>query len=436
MTKYSAEGKLLRKRKVITAGILYTLTLAIPVCLIFFLLNNKLSFLFADERCLKIFLVILPGLIFTSVYSVLRGVFWGNKDFLPYSVTELLEEAVMIIAGVILISNSSSVFDGAFNAGVAVLVSYIFSFTLASFMFYVRKNRLSNPFGEFKPLLSSALPVTAMRTVNSLSSSLVSIILPIKLISFGLSEAGAISAFGSAVGQAMPLLSIPTSLIGSFILVMVPEISENFYSKRKDSLKRDIEKALKFTCFLSCLFVPTFTVMGEEIGVIVFDNYECGKFLSASAFLMVFMGLSGITTSILNSIGGEKKVLVICSITGGLMLLSVWILPSVLGIYSLVVGYLFSFGLTTLLNLILTYKLSPIKFHFKRFFILSLAFLIPSTIIGFMLEKMLLSVLGRLLTLIIVSIVTVIFNSLLYLGFGLINVSFVKRRKVKNLLKV
>ena len=158
MTKYSAEGKLLRKRKVITAGILYTLTLAIPVCLIFFLLNNKLSFLFADERCLKIFLVILPGLIFTSVYSVLRGVFWGNKDFLPYSVTELLEEAVMIIAGVILISNSSSVFDGAFNAGVAVLVSYIFSFTLASFMFYVRKNRLSNPFGEFKPLLSSALP--------------------------------------------------------------------------------------------------------------------------------------------------------------------------------------------------------------------------------------------------------------------------------------
>ena len=128
MTKYKAQNQPLKVKKVITAGILLPLVLAIPITLAFYLSGNGLSFLFADKRSFQIFLVILPGLTFTCVYSVLRGVFWGNKDFLPYSIIELLEEMVMIIVGVILVTSSSSVFQGAFRVGVAVLVSYLFSF--------------------------------------------------------------------------------------------------------------------------------------------------------------------------------------------------------------------------------------------------------------------------------------------------------------------
>ena len=136
---------------------------------------------------------------------------------------------------------------------------------------YARKNKLLNPRSEYKPLLASALPITAMRTANSLSVSLVSIILPIRLVSAGLTNAQAMSVFGSAMGQAIPLLFIPTTLIGSFTLVLVPEISENFYKGNYHYLKRDVEKAIKFTCFLTALFVPVFFVCGEEIGILVFN---------------------------------------------------------------------------------------------------------------------------------------------------------------------
>jgi stage V sporulation protein B len=206
----------------------------------------------------------LPGLTFTSVYAVLRGVFWGDKDFLPYSVIELLEEICMIVAGIVLISRVSDVFQGAYYASVAVLISYVFSFSLATFVFFVRKHKLKNPKGQLKPLLLSALPVTFMRTANSLSNSLVSVILPLRLTLAGFSNSQAMSMIGSAMGQAMPLLFIPTTLIGSFTLVLIPEISENFYKKRDFYLQRDIEKALKFTTFLTCLFIPVFFVCGEE----------------------------------------------------------------------------------------------------------------------------------------------------------------------------
>ena len=428
MTKYRAENKPEKVQRVITAGLTITAIIVIPICVIFFLFPNSFAFLFADKRCLDIFLIVLPGLIFTSIYSVFRGVFWGNKDFLPYSIIELLEEICMIIVGIILISNATSVYDGAIKAGVAVLCSYVFSFTLATIVFILRKNRLKNPLTEFKPLLSSALPVTAMRTANSLTISLVSIILPLRLMLAGFSSNQAMADFGALEGQAMPLLFIPTTLIGSFTLVLVPEISENFYKKNFFYLKRDVEKSIKFACFLTCLFIPVFLVCGEEIGVLVFSNYKCGEFLSSCALLMLFMSLSSISTSALNSMGLENKTLTFYIVSGLVMLLCVFFLPKFLGVYALVVGFFFLYGLTTILNLKLLNKNCPLKPRYAKFVFHALLLVIPTTLFGFMIERMLITFLGNFLTLLICAVAMIVFNALLYVGFNLISAQTIQRK--------
>ncbi len=428
MTKYKSENRPDKVKKVITAGIVYTLFVAIVLCFIFFALGEKLHFIFADKRCLTIFYVVMPGLIFTSVYSVLRGVFWGNKDFLPYSVIELLEEICMIILGILLIERATSSFEGAFRAGVAVLISYVFSFTLATAVFFIRKNKLVNPRSELKTLLKASTPVSAMRTANSLSVSLVSVILPLRLVAAGFSNGEALSLYGAAVGEAMPLLFIPSTLIGSFTLVLVPEISEHFYRKNHSLLKNDVEKALKFTTVLSVCFIPLFLVCGKEIGLLIFDSPECGKYLTASAFLVLFIGLSGLTSSILDSMGKEKHVLTYCLIGGALMLASAFLLPSLLGIYALTVGSLFIYGLTTLLNLITIFKCCPKKPKYLQFLITSVLIVIPTVILGLMLEKMLLPLLGTLFTFLVASAVMTAFYGLLSIGFGLVEMDFIKNK--------
>lgn len=425
MTKYRAEGKEENAKKIISAGITLTLGIALPLCAVFFIFSSSFNFIFADQRCMKIFLIVLPGLVFTSVYSVLRGVFWGDKDFLPYSIIELLEEICMIVVGIILINSATDVFDGAVRAGVAVLVSYIFSFSLATAVFFFRKHRLSNPFGQFKPLLSSAMPITAMRTANSLTVSLVSIILPMRLMVAGFSNNQVMASFGAAMGQAIPLLFIPTTLIGSFTLVLVPEISENFYKKQTYYLKRDVEKSLKFATFLTCLFIPVFAVCGQEIGILVFDSHECGTYLTASAFLMLFMSLSNITTSMLNSMGLENKTLVYFIIGGVIMLFCIWFLPSVCGIYSLLVGFTAIYGLTTLLNLILLNKNCKEKPRYLKFMLCASALLIPTLLFGFMLEKILVRSLGSFLTLLVCGSAMMVFNALLYFGFNLLSAKLI-----------
>ncbi len=434
MTKYKAEGKHDRVNKVITAGLSITLFTAIPLCLIFFLLRNHLGVLFADDRCVSVFLIVLPGLIFTSIYSILRGVFWGNKDFLPYSIIELLEEICMIVVGIILITFASNVYQGAFRAGVAVLVSYVFSFTLATIVFFLRKNKLKNPVSEFKPLISSAAPVTAMRTANSLIMSLVSIILPLRLISAGISEAQAMSMFGAAMGQSIPILFIPTTLIGSFTLVLVPEMAENYYRKNYYYLKRDIEKALKFSIMIACVFIPVFTVCGEQIGIVIFDNAESGRYLSASAFLMLFMSISNITTSMLNSIGKEHKTLIYFIISSAFMLLCILFLPKYIGIYSLLVGFTFVFGLTTLFNLILLRKECVEKPKYLPFLIKVALLTLPTILFGGLLKNILLPVLGIFATLCVCAFATLTATALLYLCLDVVDISSLKS-KLKNIFK-
>ncbi len=431
MTKYKAEGKKDAVFRVISAGLAITLLISLPICALCYILGGKLSFLFADERCLNIFLVVLPGLVFTSVYAVFRGVFWGNKDFLPYSIIELLEEACMIIVGIVLINFATDAYQGAFRAGVAVLISYIFSFTLATIVFFFRKNKLKNPVSELKPLFISAAPITAMRTATSLAISLVSVILPIRLVAAGYSQPEAISSFGAAVGQAIPLLFIPTTLIGSFTLVLIPEIAENFYKKRNDYLQKDVEKALKFTIFLTCLFIPIFFVCGEEIGITVFGGYECGKYLSASCYLILFTGLSNISTSMLNSIGLENKTLIYFVISGIFMLLCIWFLPKFLGIYALLVGFTFVYGLSALLNLRLLQKNCPKKPRYFKFLFGAVALCIPTCVFGVMLEKILSPLLGIFFTLLVCGILMVIFNVALYVGFGLVEFRVI-RAKIKS----
>ena len=438
MTKYKAENKQKKVFEIITAGIVVSLFLSIPTCLIILLLHGHLSFLFADERCVKIFLILSPGLIFASVYSVMRGVFWGNKDFFPYSLIELLEEICMIIVGIILINNSVSVYDGAISAGIAVIISYVFSFSLSIFVFIFRKNKLANPYYQFKPLLKSSTPVTIMRTVSTLAMSVVSIILPMRLVVAGFSQAQALSLYGSAVGQAVPLMFIPTSLISSFTLVLIPEISENFYKNNHLNLKNDIEKSIGFTIALTCLFVPVFFVCGKELGVLIFNNADCGEFLSLSSFLVVFIGLVNITTSILNSIGAENQVLFFYMISGVFMIVSVWVLPKFIGIYSLIIGYVFIYGLTSILNLVLIQKKSQEKVKVTKKLLVAILLTIPTIIIGLMLREMVLSLLGNFFSIAVCSGVMTIFYSLLAVGFNVVDISMIKvyRKKHKTSAKL
>ncbi len=145
VSKANAENDPPSKNRVLSAGIVASLCLTLPVCLFFLLFGAKTSFLFSDTRAFSVFKILIVGLCFSSVYAVFRGYFWGNKNFLTPSVLELAEETVMVIFGVLLLRNVQTPLSGAVRASYAVLLSYLFSFTASIVYFLLKNGRLSTP---------------------------------------------------------------------------------------------------------------------------------------------------------------------------------------------------------------------------------------------------------------------------------------------------
>lgn len=422
MAKYQVSSQKDRKNSVVTAGIFIALIISVPLVAVLLFFGDGFTFLLKDDRAYKSLQIMLPGVVITAVYSVIRGFFWGEKKFFTYSIIEFLEEVVMLIAGVILVNYATINLTGAEKISYAVLISYIFSFLASSVAYFCCGGKIKPFKSELKPLLSSATPITLMRTITSLINTVIALVLPSRLIASGLSSSVAMSKYGAISGMSIPLIYIPSTLIGSIALVLVPELAQNFYNKNLVTLKNNVEKAVKCSVFISTLIIPLFISMGREIGALIYNNLDAGEYVANASFIMFPMSISLITTSMLNSLNLEKKTLKYYLFGAVLLIASIWFLPKYVGVYSLVIGLLLSYVITACFNLSLICKTCKIPPKFSVFIIASLIFIVPSTLLAFLLNGLLNKVVSSVISIIITSIVTVAFTYAFYRVFDLLSI--------------
>ncbi len=356
ITKSKAENDKKGGSGAFTAGIVLSLALTLPACLLFGAFGEHFSFFFSDERCLPVFKVLLVGLVFSSLYAVVRGAFWGEKNFLAPSVLELAEESVMVLAGVLLLQNVTEPLLGAKNAAWAAVISYLFSFTASTVCFFVRGGKISSPKKQFKPTLVSTLPLTSVRLSATLVNSAVSVLFPAMLIRAGASDSQALTLLGVVTGMAVPILMIPATVIGSLSLVLIPELSEDFFRKNDARLYKNVERGLRVAMLVAFFLLPFFYAFGEDIGKLAFSNALAGEIIAKSCPLLLPMSLSMITTSILNSLGFEKQTFLYYFIGAAGTLVCILFLPAVCGAYAYIIGMGASFLITAVLNLLLLFR--------------------------------------------------------------------------------
>ncbi len=386
MAKSGASGDTRGKHAAVTAGIVSTLIITIPIAIILFFGRSAFGFLFSDDRCMDIFIILLPGLVLTSVYSVIRGSFWGNKQFVPYSVIELLEDAIMVVAGVWLVWGVSDPVDGARLAIIAVLISYVFSFCVSLFWYFRKGGRMANPKPQLKPLFSAAAPITAMRTSTSLLNSAVAVILPLLLVNVcGYTNSEALALYGIVLGMAVPLIYSPNALIGSIAVVVAPELSENYYKKRDDAVRYDIEKTIKAAVFIAALLVPVLFVLGSALSIFLYDSELCGKIVTISSFMILPTCITMITNTVLNSMNCEKRTLVYFFIGAAVMLICLLFLTRYMGVYAYVLGISLSQIICAVLNLIYLSKKCP-KLNYMRYLVHSILVITAACLFGWLLN--------------------------------------------------
>lgn len=417
-----AEGDHISAYKTTTAGLIVSVLLSISVCLVIYLCPQILNIVYRQNITTSIVFFALPSLIFSAVYCALRSALWGDKHFFAISFTEFFEQVVRIILCFVLLyfpvlTNIGLAEKAALSLSIACLLSSV----LVVIIYYSLKQKLVWSKGQIKPLIKASSPITALRTISSVVSTLISVIIPIRLAKFGYSSSQAMAEYGTMMGMAFPLIMIPGTLISSLAVTLVPEISaktDNIDQKYGQvdlkGLKSHISLGFNMTVLITAILLPAFVILAKPICEILFNSSIAGEYVQKTAILMILMGLSQISSSMLNSIGLEIKSLIGYGIGASLLFVSIYFLPKYIGTNALIVGMGALWISTLVFNICMLKKRKLLDRSYLKTLGLVLIFSLFSGLLTWFSYRLLIMVCGKIISTCICGILSVISMVLLY----------------------
>ena len=425
----------------VSAGLIITLSISILVSLIIVIFPSSLDLILNQSASTSIILYTLPGLIASAIYCVLRSALWGDKHFFAISFTEFFEQVVRIILCFILFASPIlPALSYGEKATLSLSLACILSSILVIVIYFALKQKLSNPKPAFKPLLKGSSPITALRTVSSLVQSLIAIIIPIRLTTFGYTFSEAMSEYGVLMGMAFPLILIPGTLISSVAVTLIPEISsktDNIDDASRvhdiDGLKKNITLGIDVSVIISILFVPALMVLGTPICEILFNSSSAGRYVSLASIIIPAMGINQITSSILNSIGLEIKSLINYVFGAIALFICIYFLPRFMGTYALILGLGLMNVITAVLNLRMLKKRNLVSSKNSKFMFCCILFVILSSVVGLFVNNIIKLFLPMFFATMITGIICVFFMLGLIYVFNIANIKgfiVLKRQKL------
>ena len=425
----------------ITSGLLLALVVSVILCAIILIFKNLFAHLFTDENCVNILIILLPSLIFSAIYSVFRGAMWGYDNYFALCVTELFEMVIKIAFSVLLLNASMSVLQSATTVAWAFTLSCVFSAVLVVILYFFYGGKLGKPTRIYRTILSRSAPITGVRIAGSLVQPLIALILPARLMLAGYTASQAMSIYGIALGMTFPLLFLPTTLTGSLSTALVPDISMAMAQNDSSHIQKRVTASINFTLFISFLVVPIFVAIGDKIGLFLYGEALSGTLLQFSSWIMIPMGVTNITSAILNSVGLEVKSFINYIIGGIFTFISVMWLTKFMGVLSLPFGMGVSTTVTMILNIIMLKRKLGIKVKILKELTLFALLSLPTLAITSFVSNLLSNFLPLIFNLMISGGLGVAIYISLCLTFNLVNiqsyiVKFKEKVKIKGLKRV
>lgn len=380
--RLKAKGQNSKLNNLASSSTLLGLFVSLIVCSVVLVFQNVFAKIFTDHRVMEILLVLLPAVVASAIYASVRGIFWGEKDYVSVGWTETLEQVARIFVFAVMINLLGTKLDGGMIAGISMMVACVVSAIAVVCVFLKKGKRFASPKGFFAPVFKSSAPITGVRAVSSLVQPLVGILFPMMFVFAGASSEQAMSVFGQVMGMSFPLLFLPVALIGALSFALIPELSTALEKGEKKLAEERIKTGMTFSVVASAFVVPLYLAFGVEICSILFDDSQSGKFLMWSSFVMIPLGLSNITSSVLNALNLEVKSFV-NNVAGGVcLILCIVFLTGVLGVFSLILGFGLCMGVTTILNIVMIKKEVKTTLNLTKPLFLCSAFAIFSAILS------------------------------------------------------
>ncbi|NBJ92189.1 putative polysaccharide biosynthesis protein [Parablautia muri] len=200
-----------------------------------------------------------------------------------------------------------------------------------------------------KGLLMLAIPLSLNRVIINFLQSVEAIFIPNRLIHYGYDNATALSIYGVLTGMAMPLIFFPGAITNSICVLLLPIVSEAEASNNRNTIKKAVNKCIRYGFLLGILCTSVFLCTGKFLGNLLYQNTLAGSFIIILSFLCPLMYIASTLNSILNGLGKTGLTFVYSMLSLLVRLAFVfWGIP-ILGIHGYLWGILASQAVQTLL---------------------------------------------------------------------------------------
>ena len=155
----------------------------------------------------------------------------------------------------------------------------------------------------FSPLMVLALPLMGSRLILNLLGSAEAVLIPNRLMGYGLTNSQALSVYGVLTSMALPFVLFPSAITNSMAVLLLPSVAQAQADGNEGRISSMISMSLRYSCYMGILCIGIFTLFGNQLGTGVFGDSSAGLFITILSWLCPFMYLATTMGSILNGLG-------------------------------------------------------------------------------------------------------------------------------------
>lgn len=344
-------------------------TMAIPLSTLIVLFSDPISVHLLGDARTRLGLVLLAFcVLLTGVENLHKHTFYGMSRVGTPALVELCEQiirmAAVLILLVVFLPQSPERVVGLIATG--MILCEIFS--AGSLVLLFRRSMGRRPALDGPPVSRAmigriAVPVGFTALLGNLMGSATSVMIPQRLVAGGMAVSEAMSSFGVLSGMTIPLLSLPSALIGAMCLILVPKLSESAALNDKAAIRRRLSRALQSTSALMMPATALLVVAGPTLGNLLFKDDRVGNYMLPLAAGLLLCCYQSVLACALNGVGRQGAAARNALISDVIQVAFTWYtvaLPGV-GLKGYVAGFLVSAVVGLGLNVLSVVRATGLK---------------------------------------------------------------------------
>lgn len=344
-------------------------------------------FIFAEPLSIKLFKspssaiplrFLAPTVFVFAIMGVLRGFFQGKNTMIPTAISQILEQIVHVICGLvfalIFMKNYADTVEvyayGAAGGTVGTLTGAVAGLLFLLFIYIIYKPTLSRRMRRdrsgvedtfpdlFKLLLITIIPIILNQLLYSITGTLDSVLFNNILDKKGIPEDERLTLIGIYSTKFRLLTNVPLAISAAIGVAVLPNVVKAYTSGSIGSLHEKVGQSVKLNMMIAFPAAAGLIALSRPIIKVCFRQPD-GVVLEYAVILMLIGGLSVVffaysttTNSILQGIGKLNKPIIHAAIGIIVYLLVDWPLLSktTLGVFVLPIGYMVFPFIVSILN--------------------------------------------------------------------------------------